>query len=184
MEPTTTAARWVLFVRFQSVDGDTIDCVAAHEQHGLDHPLLRTHTVQTEPPEAPMWRGRGGGFVVVPAAAGGGGAATATATTGSSSSSRNNDRRQGAWQTWHHGGHCPRGTVAIRRTTADDVLRARSISRFGRKRRHRRNAAAAVAAARAANAPDVITGNGHEVSRATDDFLLLLLNSRSYYASS
>ncbi|XP_066326891.1 protein neprosin-like [Miscanthus floridulus] len=142
----------------RSADGDTIDCVAAHEQHGLDHPLLRTHTVQTEPPEAPMPRG-GGGFVV-PAAAGGGAATTATATNGSrSSSSRNNDRH-GAWQTWHHGGHCPRGTVAIRRTTAEDVLRARSISRFSRKRSHRN--AAAVAAARAANAPDVITGNGHE----------------------
>lgn len=145
----------VLFVSFQSADGDSIDCVAAHEQHGLEHPLLRTHTVQTEPPEAPMTRG---GFVV-PAAAGGG---AATATNGSRSSSGRNNDRHGAWQTWHHGGHCPRGTVAIRRTTAEDVLRARSISRFGRKRRRHRNAA--VAAARAANAPDVITGNGHEVS--------------------
>ena len=144
----------VLFVSSQSADGDTIDCVAAHEQHGLDHPLLRTHTVQTEPPEAPMPRGGGGGFVV-PAAAGCG-----AATAGNGSSSGKNNRRRGAWQTWHHGGHCPRGTVAIRRTTAEDVLRARSISRFGRKRRHRN-----AAAARAANAPDVITGNGHEVSQ-------------------
>ncbi|XP_066353140.1 protein neprosin-like isoform X2 [Miscanthus floridulus] len=136
----------------RSADGDTIDCVAAHEQHGLDHPLLRTHSVQTEPPEAPMPRGGGGGFVV-PAAAGCG-----AATAGNGSSSGKNNRRRGAWQTWHHGGHCPRGTVAIRRTTAEDVLRARSISRFGRKRRHRN----AAVAARAANAPDVITGNGHE----------------------
>jgi hypothetical protein len=141
----------VLFVSSQSADGDTVDCVAAHEQHGLDHPLLRTHTMQTEPPEAPTPRAGGGFF---PAAAGGG---AATATNGSSSK---NNRRRGAWQTWHHGGHCPRGTVAIRRTTAEDVLRARSISRFGRKRRN----AAVAAAARAANAPDVITGNGHEVS--------------------
>jgi hypothetical protein len=137
--------RWgvVGYRLFQSQDGDTIDCVAAHEQHGLDHPLLRAHAVQTEPPEAP----RGGAALSFPAG---------SATSGSGAGK---DSRRGAWQTWHHGGHCPRGTVAIRRTSAEDVLRAGSISRFGRKRRHRK-----AAAARAAYAPDVITGNGHEVS--------------------
>jgi hypothetical protein len=53
----------------------------------------------------------------------------------------------------------------MRRTTADDVLRGRrSLFRFGRKR-HRRDRAP-----RAANAPDVVTGNGHEVR-----FALLIL---------
>ncbi|RLN04725.1 uncharacterized protein C2845_PM13G26390 [Panicum miliaceum] len=122
----------------RSVDGDTIDCVAAHQQHALDHPLLKGHTIQAEPPEMPASR-RG-------LAA----AADAAKTPDSSS-------RWGAWQTWHHGGHCPRGTVAVRRTTAADVLRAGSISRFGRKKR-----SSSVDAARAANAPDVISGNGHE----------------------
>ncbi|WVZ91594.1 hypothetical protein U9M48_037744 [Paspalum notatum var. saurae] len=117
----------------QSVDGDTIDCVAAHEQHGLEHPLLfKTHSIQTEPPKVPN---------PTAAAAGGG---------------------HGAWQTWHHGGHCPRGTVAIRRTTAQDVLRAASLSRFGRKKKKRKRRAVAAAAAAAADAPDVVTGNGHE----------------------
>ncbi|GJN04309.1 hypothetical protein PR202_ga21850 [Eleusine coracana subsp. coracana] len=51
-----------------------------------------------------------------------------------------------------------RGTVAIRRTTADDVLRASSVARFGRKIIRTVDADAA----RAANAPDVVTGNGHE----------------------
>lgn len=132
----------------RSQDGDTIDCVAAHEQHGLDHPLLRAHAVQTEPPEAP----RGGGALSFPS-----GSATNGSGSGSGSGA-GKDSRRGAWQTWHHGGHCPRGTVAIRRTSAEDVLRAGSVSRFGRKRRHRK----AAAAARAAYAPDVITGNGHE----------------------
>ncbi|KAJ1269722.1 hypothetical protein BS78_07G232700 [Paspalum vaginatum] len=119
----------------QSVDGgDTIDCVAAHEQHGLDHPLLKAHTIQTEPPQVPTTRSS--------AAAG-----------------------HGAWQTWHHGGHCPRGTVAIRRTTAQDVLRAASLSRFGRKKKRtrRRRSVEHVVVAAARNAPpDVVTGNGHE----------------------
>ncbi|XP_039816839.1 uncharacterized protein LOC120679333 [Panicum virgatum] len=122
----------------RSADGDTIDCVAAHQQHALDHPLLKGHTIQAEPPEMPASRRRL--------------AAAADAKTGSG-------RSWGAWQTWHHGGHCPRGTVAVRRTTAADVLRAGSISRFGRKKRKKRSS---VDAARAANAPDVISGNGHE----------------------
>jgi len=124
----------------RSADGDTIDCVAAHQQHALDHPLLKGHTIQAEPPEMPARRSRGL-------------EAAADAKTAGS--------RWGAWQTWHHGGHCPRGTVAVRRTTAADVLRAGSISRFGRKKRKKRSS---VDAARAANAPDVISGNGHEVS--------------------
>ncbi|TVU04466.1 hypothetical protein EJB05_47576 [Eragrostis curvula] len=120
----------------QSEDGDIIDCVARHEQHGLDHPLLKDHTIQAEQPQ-------------VPAAVAGYEFSTAAAAA----ANRTRRRRRGAWQTWHHGGHCPRGTVAIRRTTADDVLRASSVARFGRKKMH---------AARAANAPDVVTGNGHE----------------------
>nr|CAB3483854.1 unnamed protein product [Digitaria exilis] len=125
----------------QSLDGgDTIDCVAAHSQHGLEHPLLKEHTIQTEPPRFPTRR----------AAADADDMTTTTATT----NNNNKIGRWGAWQTWHHGGHCPPGTVAIRRTTAEDVLRATSISRFGRKKR--------TSLPRAANAPDVISGNGHE----------------------
>ncbi|CAO2169930.1 unnamed protein product [Urochloa humidicola] len=132
----------------RSLDGDTIDCVAAQEQHGLDHPLLNLkehYAIQAaEPPEVPAASSR----LRFPAAA---------TDSKTSNSSR---RRAGAWQTWHHGGHCPSGTVAIRRTTAEDVLRATSIARFGRKRSKRRRYAAAPP--RAANAPDVVSGNGHE----------------------
>ncbi|CAO2186520.1 unnamed protein product [Urochloa humidicola] len=138
----------------RSVDGDTIDCVAAQEQHGLDHPLLKEHAIQAEPPEVPASSSR----LRFPAAAAAADAAANSKASNSSSSSRR--RRAGAWQTWHHGGHCPSGTVAIRRTTAEDVLRATSIARFGRKRNKRRRYAASPP--RAANAPDVISGNGHE----------------------
>jgi hypothetical protein len=37
-------------------------------------------------------------------------------------------------QTWHQNGKCPENTVPIRRTTVEDVLRASSISRYGKKR--------------------------------------------------
>jgi hypothetical protein len=129
----------------QSEDGDIIDCVERQKQHGLDHPLLKTHTIQAQPPPprpVPFQ------FQASAATAAGGGANMTTMNP------RLRSRRR-AWQTWHHGGHCPRGTVAIRRTAAADVLRASSVSRFGCK---------TVEAARAANAPDVVTGNGHEVS--------------------
>ncbi|CAL5014200.1 unnamed protein product [Urochloa decumbens] len=144
----------------RSVDGDTIDCVAAQEQHGLDHPLLKEHDIQTEPPEVPASSSssssRGGGLLRVPAAA-----ADAEAVADSKSSNSSNRRGVGAWQTWHHGGHCPSGTVAIRRTTAEDLLRATSVARFGRKKKSKRWYDAS-SPPRAANAPDVISGNGHE----------------------
>ncbi|CAM0911505.1 unnamed protein product [Alopecurus aequalis] len=120
----------------QSMDGDTIDCVPCHKQHALDHPLLKNHKIQLAPSHMPASRSAG------------------AAAAASNSTSNRAVRR--AWQTWHHAGHCPRGTVPVRRTTAEDVLRGRrSLFRFGRKH-HRRDRAP-----RAANAPDVVTGNGH-----------------------
>jgi len=37
-------------------------------------------------------------------------------------------------QTWHQNGKCPENTIPIRRTMVEDVLRASSISRYGKKR--------------------------------------------------
>nr|CAB3481770.1 unnamed protein product [Digitaria exilis] len=106
--------------------------------------LERINKPATEPPRFPTRR----------AAAGADDADDMTTTTATTTTTTTTKSRWGAWQTWHHGGHCPPGTVAIRRTTAEDVLRATSISRFGRKKR--------TSLPRAANAPDVISGNGHE----------------------
>ncbi|XP_028792003.1 uncharacterized protein LOC114747823, partial [Neltuma alba] len=36
-------------------------------------------------------------------------------------------------QLWHQSGNCPKGTIPIRRTTKDDVLREDSIRQFGKK---------------------------------------------------
>ncbi|GKF74534.1 DNA-directed RNA polymerase, partial [Tanacetum coccineum] len=65
--------------------------------------------------------------------------------------------RRGAWQMWHRKGQrCPKGTVPVRRSTVHDVLRANSLYDFGKKQRSN------VPFARRADAPDVVSGNGHE----------------------
>ncbi|KAJ8770176.1 hypothetical protein K2173_011511 [Erythroxylum novogranatense] len=58
-----------------------------------------------------------------------------------------------AMQMWHrNGSRCPKHTVPIRRSTVHDVLRANSLFDFGKKRPSRRSS----------DAPDVVSGNGHE----------------------
>ena len=69
-----------------------------------------------------------------------------------------NSTSEVAWQMWHlNGTRCPKGTVPIRRSTVHDVMRAKSLYDFGKKRSRvdslsRRN-----------DAPDILSGNGHEV---------------------
>uniref|UniRef100_A0A7N0VGT3 Neprosin PEP catalytic domain-containing protein n=1 Tax=Kalanchoe fedtschenkoi TaxID=63787 RepID=A0A7N0VGT3_KALFE len=87
-----------------SPDGDVIDCVGTHLQPAFDHPLLKGH----KPLEAPEWP-KGGSFSA--------------------------DGVQERLQTWAESGEsCPPGTVPIRRTTEQDILRSSSLKRFGRKR--------------------------------------------------
>ncbi|XP_073012444.1 protein neprosin-like [Typha latifolia] len=116
----------------ESPDGDTIDCVPQHKQPALDHPLLKDHNIQTVAPKMPKFQG---------------GPQPRNYTTAAAA------RR--AWQAWHHVGHCPKGTVPIRRTRMDDVLRAKSLFHYGKKQ-------AKVSVARSTDAPDVVSGNGHE----------------------
>ncbi|PKI39084.1 hypothetical protein CRG98_040508 [Punica granatum] len=61
-----------------------------------------------------------------------------------------------AWQNWHRNGtRCPKGTVPVRRTTVHDVLRSKSLFDYGKKQRR-------LPLARRVDAPDVVSGNGHE----------------------
>ncbi|XP_047966289.1 uncharacterized protein LOC125210750 [Salvia hispanica] len=121
----------------QSPDGDMIDCVHKRKQPALDHPLLKNHKIQKTPPEMPK-----------------GMKMAETDGVGERNSSRN------VWQMWHQMGRgCPKGTVPIRRSTVHDVLRAKSLYHFGKKSSRY---AAAIAARRRADAPDVVSGNGHE----------------------
>ncbi|CAD5190407.1 unnamed protein product [Musa acuminata subsp. malaccensis] len=116
----------------QSPDGDIIDCVPRHKQPALDHPLLSDHKIQRVAPQRPKFK-------------------VERAPRNYSAS----DAPRRAWQAWHHAGHCPRGTVPIRRSSVDDVLRAKSLFHFGKKQMR-------VPLARKVDAPDVVSGNGHE----------------------
>ncbi|XP_051121641.1 uncharacterized protein LOC127245039 [Andrographis paniculata] len=98
----------------QSPDGDIIDCVHKRKQPAFDHPLLKNHKIQASmqrvPPAMPKAMER---------------------ATINNESSTNIITSQG----WHQTGQsCPKGTVPIRRTTVGDVLRAKSLYHFGKKR--------------------------------------------------
>ncbi|WOL12918.1 hypothetical protein Cni_G21687 [Canna indica] len=116
----------------ESPDGDIIDCVPRHKQPALDHTLLKDHKIQRVAPKRPKFKGE-----------------RALRNYNASDAARR------AWQAWHHVGHCPRGTVPIRRSSVDDVLRAKSLFHFGKKKMD-------IPLARKADAPDVVSGNGHE----------------------
>ncbi|CAN6460630.1 unnamed protein product [Victoria cruziana] len=118
----------------QSIDGDIIDCVQKHNQPALDHPLLKNHKVQNVPPLSPKPNLQNGDY------------------------SSSGFLARGAWQTWHRTGHCPPGTVPIRRSSVNDVLRAKSIFRYGKKMMIR----PLNQQSRSIEAPDVVSGNGHE----------------------
>ncbi|XP_062232720.1 protein neprosin-like [Phragmites australis] len=93
----------------RSPDGDFIDCVPSHLQPAFDHPKLKDQK-PLDPPERP----KNYNFTI---AEGGGG------TVG-----------EVVVQAWHATGEaCPEGTVAMRRTTEEDMLRASSLRRYGRK---------------------------------------------------
>ncbi|WVZ51527.1 hypothetical protein U9M48_002666 [Paspalum notatum var. saurae] len=89
----------------QSPDGDTIDCVHISKQPAFDNPILKNHTIQMWPSSHP--RGLNQDANVAP---------------------------RPFMQTWHKNGKCPENTIPIRRTKEEDVLRANSVSSYGKKR--------------------------------------------------
>ncbi|CAK9137728.1 unnamed protein product [Ilex paraguariensis] len=120
----------------ESSDGDIIDCVHKRKQPALDHPLLKKHKIQRVPPERPKMK---------------------IMKTDEVRETNRSSLRGAAWQTWHENGQrCPKGTVPIRRSSVHDVLRAKSLYDFGKKHRP-------IQLARRTDAPDVVSGNGHEV---------------------
>ncbi|KAI9185866.1 hypothetical protein LWI28_011413 [Acer negundo] len=128
-------------ITIQSPDGDIIDCVHKRKQPALDHPLLKNHKIQRKPSEMPR------SVKVLKEEEEGG---------DSKRSKEEDDIIKGAWQMWHRNGtRCPKGTVPIRRSTEHDVLRAKSLFDFGKKQRK-------FSLHRQSDAPDVVSGNGHE----------------------
>jgi hypothetical protein len=58
-------------------------------------------------------------------------------------------------QLWHQNGRCPKDTIPIRRTKKDDLLRASSLGRYGRKRHTTANPLSV--------SPTMLNEGGHQV---------------------
>lgn len=134
----------------QSPDGDIIDCVHKRKQPALDHPLLKNHKIQRVPPKMPTVKTAAKVEEV---------RESNNNNSSSSSSSGIGGFGERDWQNWHKNGvRCPKGTVPIRRSTVHDVLRAKSLFDFGKKQRSSLRSLTR----RSPDAPDVVSGNGHE----------------------
>ncbi|MCO5600217.1 hypothetical protein L7F22_054327 [Adiantum nelumboides] len=95
-----------------SPDGDIIDCVLLIHQPALDHPKLKHHKIETEPPILPAGLGRKGTVEI----------------------DERMDSSMFKPQLWHQIEKCPTGTVPIRRTREADLLRAEKITHYGKKK--------------------------------------------------
>uniref|UniRef100_A0A804QFL5 Neprosin PEP catalytic domain-containing protein n=1 Tax=Zea mays TaxID=4577 RepID=A0A804QFL5_MAIZE len=115
----------------ESPDGDIIDCVHISNQPALDHPFLKNHTVQMRPAYHPEGLYDDESKVA---------------------SQRN---AQTITQMWHQNGRCPEGTIPIRRTKEEDVLRASSVRRYGKKKRRSAPNPMSVD-------PDMLNESGHQ----------------------
>ncbi|KAJ0054617.1 hypothetical protein Pint_03429 [Pistacia integerrima] len=82
----------------KTAEGDIMDCIDINKQPALDHPLLKNHKVQTRPTTFP----------------------TGLQLPETSSTSKTFDIRQNREP-------CPAGTVPIRRTSKEDLIRVRSL---------------------------------------------------------
>ncbi|KAL4597136.1 hypothetical protein ACB092_12G214200 [Castanea dentata] len=94
----------------KSPDGDIIDCVHIKNQPAFDHPLLKNHTIQMRPGSHP----KGLSF--------------------NESNDVSSNSKPEITQLWHLNGRCPEGTIPIRRTKEEDLLRASSAANYGRKK--------------------------------------------------
>ncbi|XP_021625994.1 uncharacterized protein LOC110624880 isoform X2 [Manihot esculenta] len=116
----------------KSPDGDIIDCVHITHQPAFDHPLIKNHKIQMRPNFYPE------GLL-----------------SGSKVPSNSEEESKLTTQLWHLNGRCPEETIPIRRTKKNDILRANSLERFGKKR--------PLAAPQPKNAePDLISQSGHQ----------------------
>ncbi|XP_054813490.1 uncharacterized protein LOC129314145 [Prosopis cineraria] len=88
----------------KSPDGDIIDCVSILNQPAFDHPKLQNHKIKMRPTFRPEEK-----------------------------TISENSKMSSIVQPWHQIGSCPKGTIPIRRTRKEDILRARTIQQFGKK---------------------------------------------------
>ncbi|KAL3815172.1 hypothetical protein ACJIZ3_016440 [Penstemon smallii] len=121
----------------KSPDGDIIDCVHISHQPAFDHPFLKNHTIQMRPNYHPEGVFSGNKQVV----------------------KNGVNKPKAITQLWHMKGRCPKGTIPIRRTSEEDVLRASSIKRYGMKKH--KNIFRPTSTVSAPE-PDLINQNGHQ----------------------
>ncbi|VVB17149.1 unnamed protein product [Arabis nemorensis] len=95
----------------KSEDGDIIDCIDIYKQHAFDHPALRNHKIQMKP--------------------------SVEFDTKKTIIPNNGSSKPITYQIWSKSGNCPKGTIPVRRVSREDISRASSPSRFGRKAQHK-----------------------------------------------
>ncbi|KAH9605062.1 hypothetical protein KSS87_022393 [Heliosperma pusillum] len=95
-------------LKFESSDGDVIDCVNIYNQPAFDSPALKNHTIQMRP-----------SFIV-------------EENDGIKDKNKSSDIEK-LEQIWQKSGSCPEGTIPIRRVTKKDLLRFQNLERFGMK---------------------------------------------------
>ncbi|KAL6567141.1 hypothetical protein OROMI_015545 [Orobanche minor] len=102
----------------KSPDGDLIDCVHISHQPAFDHPFLKDHKIQMRPSYHPE--------------------EVSHDDEERKMYSSNEERRTYSIteQKWRVNGreNCPENTIPIRRTKKEDVLRASSLKRYGKKK--------------------------------------------------
>lgn len=116
----------------QSPDGDIIDCVHISKQPAFDHPFLKDHKIQMGPSYTPE-----------------------SLFGESKVSEKPKESVNPITQLWHQNGVCSEGTIPVRRTKKEDVLRASSVKRYGKKKH------LSVPLPRSAD-PDLINQSGHQ----------------------
>ncbi|XP_028803264.1 uncharacterized protein LOC114758387 [Neltuma alba] len=92
----------------KSPDGDIIDCVSILNQPAFNHPKLKNHKIKMRPNFQPQ-----DNILEV--------------------SNEISSKSKPIVQLWHQSGSCPEGTIPIRRTREEDILRASSMQQFGKK---------------------------------------------------
>ncbi|KAD5802709.1 hypothetical protein E3N88_14069 [Mikania micrantha] len=158
----------------ESPDGDTIDCVHIAHQPAFDHPILKNHTIikvcmffflplhvfvcinynlkynnkliQMRPSYYPDWIKDEN---------------INTNASKDTSLTSPPKKHKSITQLWHSNGKCPKGTIPIRRTKKEDMLRASSLKSYGRKN--------GVARRSSIDSELASVNNGHEYAFAGTD---------------
>nr|XP_043610864.1 uncharacterized protein LOC122582524 [Erigeron canadensis] len=126
----------------KSPDGDIIDCVHISNQPAFDHPFLKNHTIQTRPNYRPNWINDDNIKV--------------SSIKDPSKHESLSEKQETITQLWQLNGKCSKGTIPIRRTKKEDILRASSVKRYGKK------SSFSTVAQPSSIDPDIINQNGHQ----------------------